>query len=192
MQSALIYVLVQRDCAAKARMPLLYLLDIQVASEGPQTRDISLPWNNSQIDAARRTFLDRHPLAKNKEQVALAKGEGRAPLLSKLWWCKEIHIKTIFLALTLQVLTLLYSINRVDKVCHKQGVILQTSCKPCNASHAMQVMHCGTAQTLAHVSCLLACLVYASIFTFALSPACPSSSGFFCCYGQALLHHVKL
>ena len=97
MQSALIYVLVQRDCAAKARMPLLYLLDIQVASEGPQTRDISLPWNNSQIDAARHTFLDRHPLAKNKEQVALAKGEGRAPLLSKLWWCKEIHIKTIFL-----------------------------------------------------------------------------------------------
>ena len=138
MQSALIYVLVQRDYAAKARMPLLYLLDIQVASEGPQTRDISLPWNNSQIDAARRTFLDRHPLAKNKEQVALAKGEGRAPLLSKLWWCKEIHIKTIFLALTLQVLTLFYSVNRVDKVCHKQGVILQTSCKPCNASHALR------------------------------------------------------
>lgn len=48
----------------------------QVAADGPQTRDISLPWNNSQIDAARRTFLDRHPLAKNKEQVALAKGEG--------------------------------------------------------------------------------------------------------------------
>ncbi len=65
---------------AKPRMPLLYLLDIQVAGDGPQTRDISLPWNNSQIDAARRTFLDRHPLAKNKEQVALAKGEGRAPL----------------------------------------------------------------------------------------------------------------
>lgn len=61
-------------------MPVFYLLDIQVASDGPQTRDISLPWNNSQIDAARRTFLDRHPLAKNKEQVALAKGEGRAPL----------------------------------------------------------------------------------------------------------------
>ncbi|DBA78771.1 TPA: putative protein fap47 [Trebouxia sp. C0004] len=50
----------------------------QVAGDGPQTRDISLPWNNSQIDAARRTFLDRHPLAKNKEQVALAKGEGEA------------------------------------------------------------------------------------------------------------------
>ncbi len=59
-------------------MPVLYLLDIQVASDGPQTRDISLPWNNSQIDAARRTFLDRHPLA--KEQVALAKGEGKGPL----------------------------------------------------------------------------------------------------------------
>ncbi|KAL0021413.1 hypothetical protein WJX79_003538 [Trebouxia sp. C0005] len=50
----------------------------QVAGDGPQTRDISLPWNNGQIDAARRTFLDRHPLAKNKEQVALAKGEGEA------------------------------------------------------------------------------------------------------------------
>lgn len=49
---------------------------MQVSADGPQTRDISLPWNNSQIDAARRTFLDRHPLAKNKEQVALAKGEG--------------------------------------------------------------------------------------------------------------------
>ena len=35
-----------------------------------------LPWENNQIDAARRAFLDRHPLAKNKEQVALAKGEG--------------------------------------------------------------------------------------------------------------------
>ena len=52
--------------------------ETQVAADGPQTRDISLPWNNSQIDAARRTFLDRHPLAKNKEQVALAKGEGNA------------------------------------------------------------------------------------------------------------------
>lgn len=49
---------------------------MQVSADGPQTRDISLPWDNSQIDAARRTFLDRHPLAKNKEQVALAKGEG--------------------------------------------------------------------------------------------------------------------
>ena len=51
---------------------------MQVGADGPQTRDISLPWNNTQIDAARRTFLDRHPLAKNKEQVALAKAEGLA------------------------------------------------------------------------------------------------------------------
>lgn len=48
----------------------------QVPTDGAQTQDIPLPWENSQIDAARRTFLDRHPLAKNKEQVALAKGEG--------------------------------------------------------------------------------------------------------------------
>ena len=56
--------------------PDLQALVVQVSADGPQTRDISLPWDNSQIDAARRTFLDRHPLAKNKEQVALAKGEG--------------------------------------------------------------------------------------------------------------------
>ena len=49
---------------------------MQIPTDGPQTKDIPLPWENSQIDAARRTFLDRHPLAKNKEQVALAKGEG--------------------------------------------------------------------------------------------------------------------
>lgn len=49
---------------------------MQVPTDGAQIRDIPLPWENSQIDAARRAFLDRHPLAKNKEQVALAKGEG--------------------------------------------------------------------------------------------------------------------
>ena len=48
----------------------------QVPTDGPQTRDIRLPWENSRVNAARRAFLDRHPLAKNKEQVALAKGEG--------------------------------------------------------------------------------------------------------------------
>lgn len=80
MQSDITYISVQCNCTPKSRVPVLYLLDIQVACDGPQMRDISLPWNNSQIDAARRTFLDRHPLAKNKNQVALAKGEGRAPL----------------------------------------------------------------------------------------------------------------
>lgn len=49
---------------------------MQVSADGPQIRDIGLPWNNNQVDQARRTFLDRHPLAHNKEQVALAKNEG--------------------------------------------------------------------------------------------------------------------
>lgn len=65
---------------------------MQVSADGPQTRDISLPWDNSQIDAARRTFLDRHPLAKNKEQVALAKGEGM--LLSED--CRMMHTVCLF------------------------------------------------------------------------------------------------
>ena len=62
----------------------------QVPTDGPQTRDIPLPWENNQIDAARRTFLDRHPLAKNKEQVALAKGEG-AVLSVAIYWCRQYH-----------------------------------------------------------------------------------------------------
>lgn len=49
---------------------------MQVSTDAPQVRDIGLPWDNSQIEHARRTFLDRHPLAHNKEQVALAKNEG--------------------------------------------------------------------------------------------------------------------
>lgn len=55
---------------------MVHRLGVQVPTDGAQIRDIPLPWENSQIDAARRAFLDRHPLAKNKEQVALAKGEG--------------------------------------------------------------------------------------------------------------------
>lgn len=55
---------------------IVYRLGVQVPTDGAQIKDIPLPWENSQIDAARRAFLDRHPLAKNKEQVALAKGEG--------------------------------------------------------------------------------------------------------------------
>lgn len=71
---------------------------MQVSADGPQTRDISLPWNNSQIDAARRTFLDRHPLAKNKEQVALAKGEGMLLVHSRaglsVCWCGQAFAST--------------------------------------------------------------------------------------------------
>ena len=59
---------------------------MQVSADGPQVRDIGLPWNNSQVDTARRTFLDRHPLAHNKEQVALAKNEGELQCL-----CMCVH-----------------------------------------------------------------------------------------------------
>ena len=70
------------DIAGRCIWSYASTVGTQVGADGPQTRDISLPWNNTQIDAARRTFLDRHPLAKNKEQVALAKGEGkRMPLV---------------------------------------------------------------------------------------------------------------
>ena len=31
-----------------------------------------------QIEAARKVFIDSHPLARDKEQLALAKGKGRA------------------------------------------------------------------------------------------------------------------
>lgn len=44
----------------------------QIGLESGQTREIPLPWANPQLEAARRLFLDRHPLAKIKEQARLA------------------------------------------------------------------------------------------------------------------------
>lgn len=69
-------VLIVREPHVSQGKQIVYRLGVQVPTDGAQIRDIPLPWENSQIDAARRAFLDRHPLAKNKEQVALAKGEG--------------------------------------------------------------------------------------------------------------------
>ena len=40
---------------------------------GPQTRWLPVPFANHQLEAAKRLFLDRHPLAKDKDQVALIK-----------------------------------------------------------------------------------------------------------------------
>lgn len=35
--------------------------------------DLFVPWSNAQLDSAKRTFLEKHPLAKDKEQAALLK-----------------------------------------------------------------------------------------------------------------------
>ena len=51
---------------------------LQVPAEGAQVRDIQLPWANGQIEAAKRTFLDKHPNSKHKDQALLAKGDGEA------------------------------------------------------------------------------------------------------------------
>ncbi|KAF6261116.1 hypothetical protein COO60DRAFT_1637017 [Scenedesmus sp. NREL 46B-D3] len=41
-----------------------------VAAQGPQTVELQLPFTNHLLEAARRTYADKHPLAKDKEQAA--------------------------------------------------------------------------------------------------------------------------
>lgn len=46
---------------------------LSVDVTGLQQRWLHVPFVNHQLDAARKVFLDRHPLAKDKEQAALAR-----------------------------------------------------------------------------------------------------------------------
>ena len=46
-----------------------------VPLEGPYVYSLFVPWLNSNLEAAKRTFADRHPLAKDKAQAAYLKGE---------------------------------------------------------------------------------------------------------------------
>ncbi|KAK9828703.1 hypothetical protein WJX72_001600 [[Myrmecia] bisecta] len=67
------------EVSGEARLPQpLREYKFQVGCDGAQVRDLSLAWPNPQLEAAKRTFLERHPLAKHKEQAALVKPEGDA------------------------------------------------------------------------------------------------------------------
>lgn len=50
-----------------------------VGLDGAQTLELSLPWSNAQLDAGRRLYLDKHPMAKDKEQAARLHWELGAP-----------------------------------------------------------------------------------------------------------------
>ncbi len=56
---------------------------MQMGGEGPQSVEVPVGWANLQIETARRTFLERHPLARSKLEAAIAKAEGMAWL--QLW-----------------------------------------------------------------------------------------------------------
>ncbi len=49
---------------------------LQMGGEGPQSVEVPVGWQNLQIETARRTFLERHPLARSKLEAAVAKAEG--------------------------------------------------------------------------------------------------------------------
>jgi hypothetical protein len=45
-----------------------------VACPAPQVVDVPVGWVNAQLDAAKRLFLEKHPLAKVRDQAALIRG----------------------------------------------------------------------------------------------------------------------
>jgi len=82
--------------------------------------------------------------------------------LTKSWVAQGGSRKAVFVALILQVLTLFHAVDRIDKACQKQGVILRSMCKPCNMEQHK------------HWLMWVACLPYVrrQIHLHALSPAC--------------------
>eukprot|EP00884_Botryococcus_braunii_P022119 jgi/Botrbrau1/8591/Bobra.0380s0012.1 len=71
------------ELVGEGRLPLPSRpLTFQVGLESGQLRDVSLTWANPQLEAARRLFLERHPLAKNKEQARLATQDLMQPLFA--------------------------------------------------------------------------------------------------------------
>ncbi len=172
MPSPLIYILVQHNCTAKPRMPVLYLLDIRwlvmvlkrktSACHGTTARSmqpavLSLtatlllrtrnrwPWLRAKVG-----HLCLLPLTRN----VVAQGGSR---------------KGHSVALILQVLTLFHAVDRVDKACQVQGVILQSLCKPCNIEQHKHWLMCVACMPFAQANS-------SSCFVSCLCPVCPSSS----------------
>ena len=46
-----------------------------VPLEGPHSYSLFIPWVNNNLENAKKTFADRHPLAKDKAQAAYLKAE---------------------------------------------------------------------------------------------------------------------
>lgn len=44
-----------------------------VNNEGPQSQWLTIPFHNHQLEAAKKIFQERHPLARDKDQLALIK-----------------------------------------------------------------------------------------------------------------------
>lgn len=83
-------------------------------------KDLPLPWANHQIESAKRTFLERHPLAKHKDQAAMAKPDSKylltcpSNLYASLQLEPCIYIVLLLAACTLQTAKINFKMNNVS------------------------------------------------------------------------------
>eukprot|EP00873_Tetraselmis_striata_P026074 jgi/Tetstr1/446338/TSEL_033880.t1 len=85
----------------------LMKVDFQVDIDGPQIRDLPLPYLNKQLEEAKRTFMERHPSAKKKDQTSLippgfqpltpsgAPGQGGPPAVHYTVACNNPNVDVV-------------------------------------------------------------------------------------------------